>query len=1635
MGRFKNMAIMLLIMASLVLLSSVSVLGSDFSVAVPLSLPIQQTSDGELVFAEGLVIKNNCSMDDVKVTNITLTTSDAWSLIDYSAEPSESDNEFALQINGNSFNADGSYPLVEDDWVIPNNSSLDLTYSAKSSLIEEGESVILGNVVFTVDIKPYEVEIPDDADDYYVPEENLSGDKASSLWVWYTDTDDGEAHITNYLGTYSDTLDLVVPTTLDGAPVVSMEAGNFADKTLKSLYVPSGVKIKDSTWTNLTAEKIVLDGVTVGDSGFRRHNIDSIYATDSTLGEGAFYVNSDSTNVVSTLSLNNTSVGTSCFYYNTFDDVIISDGSLGQSAFYYTTTNNKFSLLDGAVILYADTFANRSYPYQSAIINYLYIDVPVVPVKTYSALEGAFENCTFDVVEFGPSCSELGDCSFMGTSISTIKGLSNLKTIGSQAIYNMGVATTIEPATLTDATIKSSGLQGAQQSSKLTFESLTLDNCSVGSSAFYLQTFNDLTISNSTLYQYAFGGIKVNGQCNIIGNTIFNDPLMFSIWNEEEKTTFNKLYVDVPVVPTTNTTQYARGVFKSANVNELELGPNCTEVARYSFAYLKGISNIKGLNYLKKVDEYAFTPAASYTISDEVVLEGATIGQYAFSKNNDSCVLTFDSLTLDNCSISAYAFARDCFGELTIKGDSTVKQYSLLAITVDNEMQLLNGITFSTAESIFTTGSSVYPTINRLYVDTNLTSSAGENYQFFNYAIIDELEFGANAEIVCSEAFRSSSLGCIKSFGALSDIGSYAFANLNVALTIDEPLTLSNVNIGSYAFYVANDSSPKITFSDLTLNDCIIGTYAFSRNVFGNLIIEGASTVKQYSFVAINVNEEMQLLDSITFSTAESIFTTSNKVYPTINRLYIDTDLTSSTTGSSYRFFTYGVIKELEFGANAHKINDGAFSGTTLGTIKGFGGVNDIGTSAFANLGAALNITDALVLSNATIGKTAFGASSDTSNKITFADLTLDSCTVGAEAFKYQQFGDLTVKDTTLGDKAIYVVDVSGRMELLGSTTFAQTGVSYSTSTNSIINDLYVDCDLVPQTGSSGLFQYSVIPTLEFGSNASALGSGCFRQTTIDTVKGLSNIKTFGNACFYSPNQTVSILGDVILTDTTIEPQAFYGSASKYFEFGDVVLDSVTLTSGNSAFYYSKFDSVTISNTDVVASAFSYTTIPYLEIDSTSSVVANSFSYSSSAAAKITDAVIDLPTIPAGAFRYCGISMAYLGDNVTTVETNAFYDCAGIEVSIPAECTYVTQSFAKDAVITVRDGSEAQTLDLREEEQVEEEQVEEEQEEVIEEETTEEENPDEPTEETPSEEESGETPVEDEPTDDGSNDEGSNDEGASGDDTSNEGDLEEGSDETETEIPETSGADISGEVTPDEPTNDDTNSDEGEVESGDETNPDTVVNGDSTSGESTSGESNEGTSNDASNDTSGETTPDDESGDVVVEGTETEGGNTSSELVIPDNVGEDTVSGDETSSEEPVIDDTTSSNGEDEGTSYETTESETDTSVATPDENNNIESEGNETESGVENVETPAVEENVSEGDSTTSDEDGESATENTSTPEVPASTESASNETSTSGETTSNSSETTSKKASNGSKETEVSSSSTPAESVSEAA
>ena len=1435
MGRLKNMAVMLLIMATMVLFSSISVFASGFSVTVPLSLPIQQTSDGELVFAEGLVIKNNCSTDDVKVTNISLTNSDGWSIIDYSAEPSESNNEFAFQINGNSFNADGSYPLVEDDWVIPNNSSLDLSYSAKTSLIEEGESVILGNVVFTVDIKPYEVEIPDDADDYYVPEENLSGEKADSLWVWYVDSDDNEAHITNYLGEYSENLELVVPTTLDGqyspngpAKVVSMEAGNFADKTLKSLYVPSGVKIKDSTWTNLTAEKLVLNGVTVGDSGFRRHNIDSIYATDSTLGEGAFYVNSDSTNVVSTMSLNKTSVGTSCFYYNTFDDVVISDGSLGQSAFYYTTTN-KFSLLDGAVILYADTFANRSYPYQSAVINYLYIDIPVVPVKTYSALEGAFENCSFEVVEFGPSCSELGECSFMSASITTIKGLSNLKTICSQAIYNMEVATTIEPATLTDATIKASGLQGSQNSSKLTFESLTLENCSVESKAFYLQTFDDLTISNSTLYQYAFGGIKVNGQCNIVENTIFKDPLMFTIHNEEEKTTLNKLYVDVPVVPTTNTTRYNYGVFESANVNELELGPNCTEVARYSFAYLKGLSNIKGLNYLKKVDEYAFSPADSYTISDEVILKDATIGQYAFSRNNASYVLTFDSLTLDSCDIGAYAFARACFGDLTIKG---------------------------------------------------------------------------------------------------------------------------------------------------------------------------ASTVKQYSFVAINVNEEMQLLDSITFSTAESIFTTSNNAYPTINRLYIDTDLTSSTTGSSYRFFNYGVIKELEFGTNANIIYDGAFSRATIGAIKSFGGVTEIGTSAFASLGAALNITDAVVFSNVTIGNSAFNPSSDTSTKITFSDLTLDGCTTGTNVFQYQQFGNLTVKDTTLGDKTFYVIDVTGRMELLGSTTFAQNGVSYSASTNSIINDLYVDCDLVPLTGSSGLFQYSVLPTVEFGSNATALGAGCFRQTTIDTIKGLSNITSFGNACFYSPNQSVSILDDVILTDATLGTQVFYGSSTKYFDFGDVVLDNVTLTSGNSAFYYSKFNSVAISNTDVVASAFSYTTIPYLEIDSTSSVVGSSFSYSSSAAAKITDAVIDLPTIPAAAFRYCGISMAYLGDNVTTVEINAFYDCSGIEVSIPAECTYVTQSFAKDAVITVRDGSKAETLEMENEEVTEEEATEEEttEEEVTEEPVEEEvveEPTDEPTEETPSDKETGETPVED--SEGNQNPETSGDDGVSNT-TSGEENGESGSDATTEEI-------VDGE------------SNYGE-----------------SSGESTD-KSNEGTSNDASNDTSGETTPDDESGDVVVEGTETEDGNTTSEPVIPDNVGEDNVSGDETSSEEPVIDDTTSSNGEDEGTSSETTESETDTSVTTPDENKNIESEGNETEIGVENVETPAVEENVSESDSTTSDEDGESATENTSTPEVPASTESASNETSTSGETTSNSSETTSKKALNGSKETEVSSSSTHAESVSEAA
>jgi len=1311
MGRFKNMAVVLLIMAAMVLFSSISVFASGFSVTVPLSLPIQQTSDGELVFAEGLVIKNNCSMDDVKVTNITLTTSAAWSLIDYSSEPSESDNEFALQINGNSFNADGSYPLVEDDWVIPNNSSLDLTYSAKSSLIEEGESVILGNVVFTVDIKPYEVEIPDDADDYFVPEENLSGEKADSLWVWYVDSDDNEAHITNYLGEYSENLELVVPTTLDGqyspngpAKVVSMEAGNFADKTLKSLYVPSGVKIMDSTWTNLTAEKLVLNGVTVDDSGFRRHNIDSIYATDSNLGEGAFYVNSDSTNVVSTMSLNNTSVGTSCFYYNTFDDVSISGGTLGETAFTYTTTNNKLSLLDGVVIQNSNCFANRSYADHSASINYLYIDVPAVVVTAGSLRTGPFENCIFDVVEFGPSCTELRENCFLGASINTVKGLSNLKLIESKAFdKSVSCVTVVEPAVLTNAEIQSGAFSSYSSNiGYFDFDSLTLENCSVGDGAFYHQNFDDLKISGCTLEQYAFAGVDVLNDCRIINGTVFNDPLMFCIWNSETYTNINKLYVDVPVVPTTNTTQYARGVFKSANVNELELGPNCTEVARYSFYYLKGILNIKGLSYLKKIDEYAFSPSASYTISDEVVLEDATIGQYAFSRNNASCVLTFDSLTLDSCDIGAYAFARDGFGDLTICGESSLVGYSFLAITVTNEMQLMDDITFSSASYLFTSGSSVYPTINRLYVDTDLTSTTGSNYPFFNYAVISELEFGSGCTILYQKTFQSSSIG---------------------------------------------------------------------------------------------------------------------------------------------------------------------------------------------------------------------------------------------------------------------------------------------------------------------------------------------------SIEGLGNIKTFGANCFATPQQMVSITELVSIVDAEIGDSAFKGkSATVYYEFSDLTLSGVTFV-GTYNFYYDTFDSLLLSNGTVANTnyLFNCATINYLEVDSTSTATKAAFSYGSSNTAHsfIADAVIDMPTVPSGAFRYCGIEYLYLGDNVSTVESSAFYNCANINVSMPATCTYESNSFPSTVVITVRDGSEAQTLDLREEEQ-----AEEEQEEVVEEETKEEENPDESTEETPSVDENGETPVEDgtggeDASDEGTSGENTSNDNTSNEDTSNDGVSNEGSEGNQN--PETSGDDgVSNENTPEDSTPDNTISGDSNGEFGSDSTTDEIVDGESNSGESSgesSDNSNEGTSNDASNDSSGETTPDDESGDVVVEGTETEGGNTSSEPVIPDNVGEDTVSGDETSSEEPVIDDTTSSNGEDEGTSSETTESETDTSVATPDENNNIESEDNEAESGVENVETPAVEENVSEGDSTTSDEDGESATENTSTPEVPASTESASNETSTSGETTSNSSETTSKKASNGSKETEVSSSSTPAESVSEAA
>ena len=338
-------------------------------------------------------------------------------------------------------------------------------------------------------------------------------------------------------------------------------------------------------------------------------------------------------------------------------------------------------------------------------------------------------------------------------------------------------------------------------------------------------------------------------------------------------------------------------------------------------------------------------------------------------------------------------------------------------------------------------------------------------------------------------------------------ISNQAFVNLNVdtlvlnGVTLDQGSSTSNCNfrnITANNLYVTDSSICKYTFykgniENATFKNTAFSTYALGGVTFGRLnLLEGCS--------GSQITQK--------YTTADS--------YTTIDTLYIDCEEVG------YRAFYNTNVTNVIFGSNASSVGDQSFySMKSLTSIEGLSNLTTIGDEAFNRVGP-VTVTEDVVFTNATIGESAFTATS-IANASTFANLTFNNCTIGTYAFQYITASSLNIKDSTIGKLAFADITVNGDMNITGDTVFnsALTFSIHNTSTPSTFGDVYIDCDVAPvndvsATYARAAFYRCSFDSLTFGPNCNYIEGDMFRLTTIGKLIGLSGVEYVGANAFYN---------------------------------------------------------------------------------------------------------------------------------------------------------------------------------------------------------------------------------------------------------------------------------------------------------------------------------------------------------------------------------------------------------------------------------------------------------------------------------------------------------------------------------------
>lgn len=248
------------------------------NITVPTSIQFVKSADGSIIVPDNTAILNGSEVG-VKVENVQISTCNDWVVEPYGTDLSnegKDSKKFAIQLNNETVNETGAITVSDTNWGnIAAGESLALDYNVDIPRTK-GIDEQIATIVFTVSsesTEPTEPEQPEQP--AYVKKDLVDGDAEIALWEYSIDSETNTATVLNYLGETNAELDLVIPTSFNGAKTTAIKSStsNWNNYTLKSLTIPKGVRLGGNNYNScfykLTADKVVVeDECTLGSYAF-----------------------------------------------------------------------------------------------------------------------------------------------------------------------------------------------------------------------------------------------------------------------------------------------------------------------------------------------------------------------------------------------------------------------------------------------------------------------------------------------------------------------------------------------------------------------------------------------------------------------------------------------------------------------------------------------------------------------------------------------------------------------------------------------------------------------------------------------------------------------------------------------------------------------------------------------------------------------------------------------------------------------------------------------------------------------------------------------------------------------------------------------------------------------------------------------------------------------------------------------------------------------------------------------------------------------------------------------------------------------------------------------------------------------